>query len=245
MKEVYGRIYNEIPELPFGNIWSAQQLSSKIPAGSVFHLSVSNTRRSWNMFPLPDGVESSCNVGCCGIDGCTSTLIGAALANPSRLHFFVTGDLAFFYDLNSLGNRHVGKNIRILVVNNGCGVEFHVNSCSMLGDEVDRYVAAAGHFGKKSPQLLKHYSEDLGFQYLSASNKEEYLKVLPTFVDNKITDKPILFELFVSSDDDSKALDMMKNLKVDAGKALQSGIKKSVKNVIGSSGIKAIKNLLK
>lgn len=245
MKEVYARLYSQIPELPFSNIWSAQQLSSKIPSGAVFHLSVSNTRRSWNLFPLPEGVESSCNVGCCGIDGCTSTLIGASLANPSRLHYLVTGDLAFFYDLNVLGNRHVGKNVRILVVNNGCGVEFHINSCSMLGDEVDKYVAAAGHFGKKSPTLLKHFAEDMGFKYLSATNKEEYLRVLPSFVDPNISDKPILFEIFTTSDDEGEALKILKNLLVDTTFTMQSTIKEGVKSMIGDSGVKALKKLLK
>lgn len=245
MKDIYARVYDQIPELPFSNIWSAQQLSSKIPSGSVFHLSVSNTRRSWNIFPLPEGVESSCNVGCCGIDGCTSTLVGASLANPSRLHYLVTGDLAFFYDLNVLGNRHISNNVRILVVNNGCGVEFHLNSCSMLGDEVDKYVAAAGHFGKQSPKLLKHFAEDLGFQYLSASNKEEYLKVLPLFIDAHISDKPLLFEIFTLPEDESKALKIMQNLQVDTGFNMQSTIKEGVKNVIGDSGIKALKKFLK
>lgn len=245
MKSLYDELYQNIPKLPFSNIWSAQQLSANMPKGSVFHLSVSNTRRSWNMFHLPEGVESSCNVGCCGIDGCTSTLIGASLASPSRLHFLVTGDLAFFYDLNSLGNRHVGRNIRILVVNNGCGAEFHINSCSLIGDEIDNYVAAGGHFGKKSPKLLMHFSEDLGFQYISARNKEEYMKALPVFVNPKLTDNPILFEIFTDPDNEVEALNRMKNISSNKSDNLKDNLKQSVKSVIGVSGIKTIKKILK
>ena len=62
-------IYEQIPELPFSNIWTAMQLSSRLPEKSLLHISASNTRRCWNIFPLPETVESSCNVGCCGIDG--------------------------------------------------------------------------------------------------------------------------------------------------------------------------------
>ena len=44
-----------------------------------------------------------------GIDGGVSSLIGASLADPTRLCFGIFGDLAFFYDMNAVGNRHVGK----------------------------------------------------------------------------------------------------------------------------------------
>ena len=52
------------------------------------------------------------------------TFIGSALANPSKLHFCVVGDLAFFYDLNAISNHNVLHNVRILLINNGCGTEF-------------------------------------------------------------------------------------------------------------------------
>lgn len=142
---------------------------------SLLHISASNTRRCWNIFPLPETVESSCNVGCCGIDGCTSTLIGASLVNPKRLCYLVTGDLAFFYDINVLGNRHVGNNVRILLINNGVGTEFKMNSHNSymaFKEDVNEYMAAEGHFGRKSPCLVKHFAEDLGFEYLTASTKK-------------------------------------------------------------------------
>lgn len=43
------------------------------------------------------------------------------------LAFLVTGDLAFFYDMNSLRIRHVGPNVRILLCNNHGGEEFYYN----------------------------------------------------------------------------------------------------------------------
>ena len=41
-----------------------------------------------------------------------------------KLFFGIFGDLAFFYDMNVLGNRHIDNNVRLMVVNNGVGVEF-------------------------------------------------------------------------------------------------------------------------
>ena len=67
------------------------------------------------------------NVGGFGTDGALSSLLGASLCNPNKLYFCVIGDLAFFYDMNALGNRHFGKNVRILLVNNGKGCEFTHN----------------------------------------------------------------------------------------------------------------------
>lgn len=246
-KEKYAKAYKFIDELPFSNIWSAQQLSKSIPEGSLFHISASNTRRSWNIFTLPQDVESSCNVGCCGIDGCTSTLIGASLVNPKRLCYLVTGDLAFFYDLNSIFNRHVGNNVRILVINNGCGAEFrlYIHYCYVFGEDANKYMAAAGHNGNKSRSLLKHIAEDLGYQYLSAESKDEYLKVLPVFTNPDVTEKPIIFEIFTTPESESDALKEMSNLYKDASGVLKEGVVKGIKAVAGESGLSKIRNILK
>ena len=131
--------------------------------------------RAWNFFELPVGVRAASNVGGFGIDGCMSSLIGASLADPDSLFFLVTGDLAFFYDMNSLGSRHLGPNVRILLVNNGKGTEFtqHGHLGSAFGEAANRFIAADGHFGQKSPTLVKGYAEALGMEYIAISDKDE------------------------------------------------------------------------
>lgn len=242
-QEVFKQLYAQIPELPFSNIWNVTKLSKRLPSGALLHISASNTRRCWNMFPLPAGVESAANVGCCGIDGCTSSLIGASLASPQRLCYLVTGDLAFFYDLNSLGNRHVGNNVRILLVNNGIGAEFKLrpHKCTTFGDDADAFMAAGGHFGNKSPQLVRHYAEDLGFRYLSATNKEEYLAALDEFVNPRIGNQPIIFELFTNHQDEDEALQLMKNLVTDTNHQFYGVIK----SVLGDAGVSVLKKIIK
>ncbi len=237
-KDLY-EIYNHIPELPFCNIWSAMQLSKRLPSNSVLHISASNTRRCLNMFELPDGVTSTSNVGCCGIDGCTSALVGSSLASPDKLHFLVTGDLAFFYDLNSLGNRHIGKNIRIMLVNNGVGLEMKLNTnpCSTFDVRADNYMTAAKHYGNKSPELVKHFAEDLGFKYLAATNKEDYLQAIKEFVNPTIADKSIIFEIFTKPEDEIEALSLMIHIENDT--------KGTIKNILGEKGVSTIKKLLR
>lgn len=243
----FGEIYNHIPELPFSNIWTASQLSSRLPKGSLFHISASNSRRCWNMFHLPEDVQCTSNVGCCGIDGCTSSLIGSSLASPNRLCYLVTGDLAFFYDLNSLGNRHVGSNIRILLINNAVGAEFKLNihPCYAFSDDADKYMAAAGHYGAKSPVLVKHFSEDLGFQYLSATNKEEFMEALDVFTNPNITDRPILLEVFTSHENENEALRLMISIDVDTKVVIKNKLAGAIQLVAGEKAVNYLRGILR
>lgn len=242
-KSEYEKIYAKIPELPFSNAWIAQKTISRIPENSVLHLGILNSLRTWNYFEAPDSILGYSNTGGFGIDGCVSSLIGASLIEPNKLFFEVVGDLAFFYDMNSIGNRHIGNNIRLMVINNGRGTEFrnygHIGH--RFGEDADMYIAAAGHYGKKSHLLLKHYAEDLGFEYISASNKEEYLNNVGKYLNPKITDKPILFEIFTDSKDESEAIKIMKNIEVST----KDKAKKIVKSAIGEQGINIIKKIIK
>ena len=92
----YKQILSKIPELPFSNLWCAQQISQKLPDNSVLHLGILNSLRSWNYFEIPNSVSVYSNVGGFGIDGDVSSLIGASLVDDNRLYFGVVGDLAFF-----------------------------------------------------------------------------------------------------------------------------------------------------
>jgi 2-succinyl-5-enolpyruvyl-6-hydroxy-3-cyclohexene-1-carboxylate synthase len=103
-------LIKKMQDIPFSNVWVAQKISSLIPENSVVHFGILNSLSSWNYFELPKSVRSNSNVGGFGIDGCVSSLIGASLANRNKLYFGVFGDLSFFYDLNSVGNRHIGSN---------------------------------------------------------------------------------------------------------------------------------------
>lgn len=213
-KAEYRECLSAFPSVEFGNIFVAKRLSSCLPANSIIHFGIFNSLRSWNFFELDSSIHSSCNVGGFGIDGALSTLIGASLANPTKLHYLVVGDLAFFYDLNSLGNRHVGNNVRILLVNNGRGIEFRKKDHPgyQFGESADQYIAAGGHFGNMSRTLVKCFAESLGFEYLTASNKEEFEATYERFVTEEQTDKPLLFEIFPEADSEVNNLDAVRHI---------------------------------
>ena len=240
-------VKNEIPNLPFSNIWMAQQMHEKLPKDCEIHFGIYHSLRSWNFFKLPIGIQAKCNVGGFGIDGGVSTMIGASLSNPNKLFIGVFGDLAFFYDMNVVGNRHVGNNVRILLVNNGKGNEFrnYGHPCYFLGDEADKYIAAAGHYGNMSNLLVKNYAENLGYEYITASNKEEFNNVVEKFLSPENNDKPMLFEVFTETEDESDALETILNMVVDNKTIVKDKLKKAVKEIVGQRGIETIKKVIK
>lgn len=236
----------KIPELPFSNAWCAQQSARQLPDNCSLHLGILNSLRVWNYFETPASVTCWSNTGGFGIDGGVSSLLGASLVDQHKLYFGVVGDLAFFYDMNVLGNRHISSNIRLMVINNGRGVEFknYSHSAAILGEDADPFVAAAGHYGHQSHDLLRHYSQDLGFKYLQASSKEEFSEAASTFFDPKPCDQPLLFEIFTDEMLESQALELLRTLTFSSTKLVKERTKKVIKDVAGDRGIAVAKKML-
>ena len=236
----------KVTDLPFSNVWIAQQTIGRLPDGCVLHIAGSNTAYTWNLFDAPFGIECYSNDGTMGIDGQVSALIGESLVAPDRLHLGVCGDLTLFYDMNSLGNRHVGRNVRLMVINNGLGAMFKIYSATAadFGDMTDPYMAAAGHFGNKSPDLLRHYARDLGFEYLSAHTKKEFSEHVGRFLDPNITEKPMLFEVFTDAQDESDARYVMNHLEAGGGQAAKETARDMIRFVAGERGVSAVKKIL-
>lgn len=257
-QEEYDRLFAKMPEIPLTNIYAASQIAPKLPQGSALHLGILNSTRSWNLFRLPSTVTSFANVGGYGIDGSVSSLMGASLMNKDKLYFGVVGDLAFFYDMNALGNRHIGNNVRLLVVNNGRGTEFrnfyHVGST--FGEDADKYIAAAGHYGNKSKSLVKNYSQDLGYEYISASTKEEFDALVEHFTTSEHLSKPIVFEIFTDSQEESSALKSIWNIESSAkGILRKEGVEIAKRvyktkfgatliNILGKNGLTLVRKIL-
>lgn len=241
-KERYDSLLHSLPELPFSNIWVAQQLSGQLPENSVLHLGIRNSLRSWGYFDIPNSVLSYCNTGGFGIDGGISSLIGASMVNKQRLFFGVFGDLLFFYDMNSLGNRDIKSNLRIIVINNGLGQEFKNVSFPgslLLGEDIDKFTAAKGHFACQSKTLVKDYAENLGFEYLTASNKEEFAKVYKRFITKELTERPMLFEIFTNTKDETEAHHLTTSIE------LKSKVIRKVHDTLMKPELLAVKNIAK
>ncbi len=233
-----------VGDLPLSNVWMCQQTAHRLPENSVLYLGILNSLRSWNLYDTPKSVYSYSTVGGFGIDGGLSSCVGASLVYPEKIYFCVIGDIAFFYDLNILGNRNIRHNFRILLVNNGTGYEMHcANSTGINFDaeERDRFFAAGGHNGNKSRDLVRHFAEDLGFEYMKAESKEEYLEKVEHFISPELTEKPILFEVFVKMEDDDYAYNATKITLKDG----VSMVKQMAKGLLGEKGFSQVRRIIK
>lgn len=210
----YKAIKNElsrffVPDMPLSNTYISGKLAEKIPKNSNLHLGILNCLRNMNFYELDDTISPSSNVGGFGIDGSVSTLIGQSMGDKNKLYFGLTGDLAFFYDMNALGIRHIGKNIRLLVINNNQGVEFRLNTTleSQWDDKTDDLIAAKGHNGS-----VKMWAESMGFKYMTASKLEDFDSQIDDFCSSDIShfDSPVVYEVFTEVIDEQAGYDLMR-----------------------------------
>ena len=77
-------------------------------------------------FPSARAIRVFGNRGASGIDGTTSTALGVAAADRAVPTVFITGDVAFFYDLTGLHaiRQHALRNVTLVLLNNDGGSIF-------------------------------------------------------------------------------------------------------------------------
>jgi 2-succinyl-5-enolpyruvyl-6-hydroxy-3-cyclohexene-1-carboxylate synthase len=187
----------EKPEFPYSNNYVMQEFLKKLPHNALLHLGNGMAVHLAQHFPSDESAVTYCHSGTTTIDGCVSTFIGHA-AVCKRPCFMFAGDLGFFYDINALWNRYVGKNVRILLSNNEGGETFHWNIVKEI-DSVNLHTAAE-HFAD-----ARGWVESRGFRYLSARNKQEFDGLLPEFM-SKDAIGPMFFEVFTKKETDARIL---------------------------------------
>lgn len=211
-------------ELPLSNLFVAQQLHELIPTGSTMNYAILNSLRSWLMFPISKTVNGYSPVAAFGIDGGMSMALGHAY-DSKDLHFFITGDLAFFYDMNSLGIRGLGNNIRIILVNNNRGAEF-----AMYGNpnniDLATYISAENHNGSAEGWCTAN-----NFKYINATTKEDVLKHIPDLVSP--SNQSIVLEVMTKTEDEEAALKIMLSENFSGTEA--EGRKGKIKKILGET----------
>ena len=114
---------NFIKKAPYSDLKIFDFLSHNIPEHSMIQWGNSSSIRYAQFFDYNKGIKHFSNRGTSGIDGSSSTAIGAAqITTPAYL---ITGDISFFYDSNALWNKYIPKNFKIILINNGGGDIFN------------------------------------------------------------------------------------------------------------------------
>lgn len=173
-------------EMPFSDLQVLKELFPLLPEGGALQLGNSSTVRNAQIFQLKPQIPVFCNRGTSGIDGSMSTAVGYAAIHQA-LTFLVIGDLSFFYDVNALWNRHIGKNMRILLVNNGGGEIFHLLPGLNKAESLNEHVSYRHNTG------AREWADAMGFEYLSVENETELKENIVTFVSDN-SERPILME---------------------------------------------------
>lgn len=223
----------QVPDLPLSHAFVAQTLAPLLPSGAAVHFGILSSLRNWNYFDIPADVECYSNVAAFGIDGCVSTFIGHTIATDKKT-FLIVGDLALFYDMNVLGNKHIKKNARIVLVNNAGGGEFqlYTNAASKFGESSNRHIAAAGHFGS-----AQAWVESMGWSYIPVRSKADLVDNAEKLVYD--SDRPVLMEVFTTMRDDSDAVKMLvaanasMSLKGKLVASLSPEAKRRIKKLLG------------
>lgn len=178
-------------EVPFSDFSVYRTLFTSIPKNTQLQLANSTAIRYAQLFSLDPTLQVFCNRGTSGIDGSTSTAIGAALAtqNPTLL---ITGDLSFFYDSNALWNNYIPNTFRMIVINNSGGGIFRILPNAKKVAHFETYFETKHHL------TAVHLAAMYNFEYVSANNDDSLQRVLKNFYD--LGDTPKLLEIFTPSE---------------------------------------------
>ncbi|OCB73911.1 2-succinyl-5-enolpyruvyl-6-hydroxy-3-cyclohexene-1-carboxylic-acid synthase [Flavobacterium piscis] len=113
-------------KITFSDFKVFEKVIESLPKNSQLQISNSSAIRYAQLIEIDPSIEVYCNRGTSGIDGSTSTAIGAAVGRNDIQTVFITGDIGFLYDSNALWNSYIPKNFKIIIINNGGGGIFRI-----------------------------------------------------------------------------------------------------------------------
>ncbi|MCU0391291.1 MAG: 2-succinyl-5-enolpyruvyl-6-hydroxy-3-cyclohexene-1-carboxylic-acid synthase [Thermoflexibacter sp.] len=203
----------EIQNLPFSElevVFEVNRLCSVFSPVKItqLHLANSMTVRYANYLNssyvmLSKQVEIFSNRGTSGIDGCVSTAVGHALANPEKMNVLIIGDLAFLYDRNGLWHNYLPENLRIVVLNNHGGGIFKMIDAGTVSE-------AEEYFVTKQTWKAERTALDAGMEYFYTNNRTDFQEIMKYFFERN--GKAKLLEIETDIATNMKVLNEYKNL---------------------------------
>ena len=182
--------------MPFSDFKVFEYISKHLP--NHFQLQVSNSSaiRYVQLLDFSSLTSIYCNRGTSGIDGSTSTAIGAAVKATSPV-CLLTGDISFFYDSNALWNNYIPRNFKIIILNNSGGGIFRI----LPGHEE---TATFNTYFETSHELTAEYMAKMyGLSYFEACDFETLDSVWNTFIAEST---PSILEVFTPEKENDKVL---------------------------------------
>jgi 2-succinyl-5-enolpyruvyl-6-hydroxy-3-cyclohexene-1-carboxylate synthase len=187
-----------IGHIEYSDLFVFSEIYSKIPGDTFVYFSNSSPIRYAQLFDNSNLKSTHCNRGVSGIDGCTSTAMGAASSNPAQSYVLITGDVAFFYDNNAFWNDQLPENLKIILINNSGGGIFRIIEGPSDAKELEDF------FETKHNTSAKKLVEFYKWNYLSANDEQTLGSALNHFFDPQ--QKHIVLEIFTPNEVNPKVL---------------------------------------
>jgi 2-succinyl-5-enolpyruvyl-6-hydroxy-3-cyclohexene-1-carboxylate synthase len=193
-----------ISQIPFSDFKVFDFLSRNLPEHIQLQVSNSSPIRYIQLINMNKTIEVFCNRGTSGIDGSTSTAIGAAVANEKPT-ILITGDISFLYDSNALWNNYIPKNFKIILINNNGGGIFRILPGHQETETFNTFFETSHHL------TAEHLAKMYQLNYVSVQNENELESVWKSFISDETS--PAILEIFTPEKlNNSVLLDYFKNL---------------------------------
>ena len=175
-----------LQRIPFTDMLAFDHILRAIPEGVQVQLANSSTVRYAQLFDMRPGNSVFCNRGTSGIEGSTSTAVGASV-NSRKPVLLITGDLSFLYDTNGLWNKYLRPDFRVVVINNQGGGIFRILPGREESPTFENY------FETVQDLSIEAVCELYGLEHLQAASAGELSDALTSFFDPSRT--PRLLEV--------------------------------------------------
>lgn len=161
----------------WGDLAAFSHIMPRIPARWNLQLGNGTAIRLSNLFDCSRIHRVDCNRGVSGIDGATSTAIGAALAYADAPTLLITGDMGAFYDFSALLSHLIPDNFKMIVMDNGGGDIFRKIRATRNLDIVEERLACRGIVAAPYREI----AQSRGFDYFEATDAATLASAWPRF----------------------------------------------------------------
>ncbi len=163
-----------VAQMPFSDFLAYDLLLKNLPKHTMLQVANSSAIRYTQLFDLDNSLTVFCNRGTSGIDGSSSTAVGASLFSEKQT-VLLTGDISFFYDSNAFWNANIKSNFRVILMNNSGGGIFRYISGPSSTNELEQF------FETKHKRDAHYFAKQYGFDYHKATNATELKAIFATF----------------------------------------------------------------
>ncbi len=177
-----------INKSPWSDFIVFSKILKTLPLNCNLQMGNSSPVRYIQLFPLREDISYNGNRGVSGIDGSTSTSVGASLVKE-RPTVLITGDIAFFYDSNAFWNHHLQGNLRIIIINNEGGGIFRLIPGPPSTGQLEDFFETTHQFNAKG------ICDTFNVPYYFAENARMLEEVLNSFYAPQKNNRPAVLEI--------------------------------------------------